>query len=131
MTGGGDPAMDPEAAHTFNGVLPNASVACPALGSDGPSGSSGFADDANCHTGGPDAIPAMRVIVQIIGPIYLWLGKFFNMKKKSLISAIDRSTGLAMPTDSTLAPVLQTSIPVGGKPGSEPALQCTYKRLLN
>jgi len=72
---------------------------CPALGLDGPSGSSGFADDTNCHTGGPDAIPAMRVIVQLIGPIYFWLGMFFNMKK-SFISAIDHSTGLAMPTDS-------------------------------
>jgi len=37
--------------------------------------------------------------VNTIGPVYIWLGMFFNMKK-SVISAIDHSTGLPMPTDS-------------------------------
>ena len=72
---------------------------CPAPGMDGPSGTSGFADDTCCHTGGPDSIPAMRAIVHAIGPVYIWLGMFFNMKK-SVISAIDHSTGLIIPTES-------------------------------
>ncbi len=34
-----------------------------------------------------------------LAPLYTWLGMFFNLKK-SLISAIDYSTGHAMHTDS-------------------------------
>ena len=72
---------------------------CKAPGMDGPTGSSGFADDTGLHTGGSDAIPAMRSIVCFIGPFLTWLALFVNMKK-SLISAIDFATGKAMPTDS-------------------------------
>jgi Reverse transcriptase (RNA-dependent DNA polymerase) len=72
---------------------------CSAFGTDGPMGSSGFADDTCLHTGGADAIPAMRVMVSSIGPFLSWLGMFLNMSK-SIISAIDFSTGLSIPTDS-------------------------------
>ena len=76
---------------------------CTVTGLDYPTGSGGFADDTILHTGGPDSIPAMRIIVDAIAPFTAWLGMFFNLKK-SLISAIDYSTGQAMPTDSiTLA----------------------------
>jgi ribonuclease HI len=72
---------------------------CTVAGLKHPAGSSGFADDTILHTGGADAIPAMRVLVDTISPFSTWLGMFFNLKK-SLISAIDYSTGHAMPTDS-------------------------------
>ena len=72
---------------------------CTVTGLEHPAGSSGFADDTILHTGGPDSIPAMRVIVDTISPFSAWLGMFFNLKK-SLISAVDYSTGQSMPTDS-------------------------------
>ena len=72
---------------------------CQAIGMDQPLGTSGFVDDTCCHTGGPDAIPAMQVIMHIIIPAYIWLGMFLNMKK-SVISAMDHSTGFAMPTNN-------------------------------
>ena len=72
---------------------------CLAPGMDGPSGSSGFADDTALHTSGSDAIPAMRALVNKIGPLFKWLGMSLNMSK-SYISAINFATGRAIPTDS-------------------------------
>jgi ribonuclease HI len=81
---------------------------CLAPGMDGPSGSSGFADDTALHTGGSDAIPAMRALVNSIGPLLKWLGMSLNMSK-SYISAINFATGQAIPT---------VSITFDGKPFS-------------
>ena len=64
-----------------------------------PSGSSPFADDANVHTDGPDAIPAMSILVTKLGAFVHWLGLQVNMQK-SYISAIDFSTGQPVATDS-------------------------------
>ena len=64
-----------------------------------PSGSSGFADDSNMHTAGPDAIPAMQVLVSAVSPFLVWLGLLVNMTK-SFISAFDFGTGKVVATDS-------------------------------
>ena len=64
-----------------------------------PTGSSPFADDSNLHTDGPDAIPAMRILVASVGAFVQWLGLFVNMPN-SYISAIDFSTGQSVATDS-------------------------------
>ena len=72
---------------------------CPAPGLKDPSGDSAFADDTCLHTGGVDAVPAMRVLVNVIGPFLKWKGLLINMKK-SRISAIDFSSGQVLPTDN-------------------------------
>ena len=51
------------------------------------------------HTDGPDAIPAMLILVASVGAFVRWLGSFVNMPK-SYISAIDFSTGQSVATDS-------------------------------
>ena len=38
-----------------------------------PTGSSPFADDSNLHTDGPDAIPAMHILVTSVGAFVWWL----------------------------------------------------------
>ena len=62
-------------------------------------GSSPFADDSNLHTDGPDAIPAMRILVTSVAAFVRWLGLFVNMPKSN-ISAIDFSTGQSVAADS-------------------------------
>ena len=57
-----------------------------------PTGSSPFADDSNLHTDGPDAIPAMHILVTSVGAFVRWLGLFVNMQK-SYISTIEFSAG--------------------------------------
>ena len=64
-----------------------------------PAGSSPFVDDSDLHTDGPDAIPAMSLLVTSLGASVLWLRLFVNMPK-SYISAIDFSTGQAVATYS-------------------------------
>ena len=64
-----------------------------------PTGSSPFADDSNLHTDGPDAIPALSILVTSVWAFVRWLGLFVNMPE-SHISAIDFSTGLAVAADS-------------------------------
>ena len=64
-----------------------------------PTGSSPFADDSNLHTDGPDAVPAMSVLVTNVGAFVRWLGLFVNMPK-SYISAVDFSSGQPVATDS-------------------------------
>jgi hypothetical protein len=62
-------------------------------------GSSGFADDTTLHTDGPDAVPAMQVLVDAISPFCDWLGLLLNLLK-SYVSAVNHATGLQVPTDS-------------------------------
>jgi len=88
---------------------------CPAPGLKDPSGDSAFADDTVLHTGGTDAVPAMRILVSSIVPFLRWKGLLINLKK-SRISAINYASGQALPTDSiTLEgkpfPVLQPTEP--------------------
>ena len=64
-----------------------------------PMGSSGFADDTTLHTDGPDAVPAMQVLVDAISPFCDWLGLLLNLLK-SYVSAVNHATGLQVPTDS-------------------------------
>ena len=72
---------------------------CAPLEDAEPMGSSGFADDTTLHSDGPDAVPAMQVIVQAATPFLDWLGLLLNMRK-SFIAAIDYATGRAVATDS-------------------------------
>jgi hypothetical protein len=46
-----------------------------------PMCSSGFADDTTLHTDGPDAVPAMQVLVDAISPFCDWLGLLLNLLK--------------------------------------------------
>jgi hypothetical protein len=64
-----------------------------------PTGTSGFADDTNLHADGPDAIPALAIMVQLTGDYVAWAGMKINMEK-SAIRAVDMSTGRPVPTDS-------------------------------
>jgi len=64
-----------------------------------PSGASGFVDDTSLHTDGPDAIPAMREMVERTSRFCRWVGIAVNMTK-SCISAIDFNTGRQVSTDS-------------------------------
>ena len=62
-------------------------------------GTSGFADDTTMHSDGPDAVPAMQVMVRAVAPFLDWLGLLLNMLK-SKISAINHATGHPVATDS-------------------------------
>ena len=62
-------------------------------------GTSGFADDTTMHSDGPDAVPAMQVMVRAVAPFLDWLGLLLSMLK-SKISAINHATGLPVATDS-------------------------------
>jgi hypothetical protein len=55
--------------------------------------------DANVHTDGPDAIPAMSILVNRAGAFVHLLGLQVNMQK-SYISAIDFSSDQPVATDS-------------------------------
>jgi hypothetical protein len=67
----------------------------------------------NVHTDGPDAIPAMSILVNRAGAFVHWLGLQINMQK-SYISAIDFSTDLPVATDSiTLNGIPFTNLPPG------------------
>jgi len=72
---------------------------CSVTALQSPDGSSGYADDAQYRTDGPDAIPAMQVIVDK-GAVFLdWIGMSVNMNKSG-ISAIDYATGKTVDTSS-------------------------------
>ena len=64
-----------------------------------PSGSSPFADEMALHSDGPDAIPAMHVMVNAGGAYLQWLGLFVNIQK-SYKCAVNLADGLPMATDS-------------------------------
>ena len=66
---------------------------------ENPSGSSPFADDMVLHSDGPDAISAMRVMVDAGGAYLQWLGLFVNMQK-SYICAVNLADGRPVATDS-------------------------------
>jgi hypothetical protein len=52
----------------------------PALPASASGGSSPFAYDANVHTDGPRAIPAMSIFVTRAGAFVPWLGDQVNMQ---------------------------------------------------
>jgi len=64
-----------------------------------PLGSSGFADDSLLHTDGPDAIPAMAILVPAVADYIRWAGMDVNLTKSG-ISATDFRTGRQVATDS-------------------------------
>jgi len=72
---------------------------CAPLAGSEPMGTSGFCDDTTMHSDGPDAVPAMQVMVTAVAPFLEWLGLLLNMLK-SKISAINHATGLPVATDS-------------------------------
>ena len=61
-----------------------------------PAGASGFVDDTNLHTDGPDAIPVMQTMVEKVGSFCHWVGIAVNM----CISAMDFNTGEQISTNS-------------------------------
>ena len=65
----------------------------------GPYGSSGFADDDIFDTDGPDAIPALSIMVPMAGDYVVCTGMKINMTKSG-IRAVDMSTGCPVLTDS-------------------------------
>jgi hypothetical protein len=72
---------------------------CTLQGTIDPTGSSGFADDSPLHTDGPDAIPAMALMVPAVAGYVEWAGMEINLKKCG-ITAVDMRTGLRVATDS-------------------------------
>ena len=72
---------------------------CSLQGSIDPTGSSGFADDSPLHTDGPDAIPAMAILVPTVDRYLKWAGMEINLQKCA-ISAVDMKTGQRVATDS-------------------------------
>ncbi len=104
----GVPQRAPPSSSVFNVVYDpvHAIIRASGRGSSVPvqhgtitTGSSGFADDTGLHTGGPDAIPAMCVMVTMVGSYLFWVGLTVNMPK-SAISAINFATGRQVATDS-------------------------------
>jgi hypothetical protein len=72
---------------------------CTLQGGIDPTGSSGFADDSPLHTDGPDAVPAMAVMVPKVAEYLEWAGMEVNVPK-SPITAMDMKTGKRIATDS-------------------------------
>jgi hypothetical protein len=64
-----------------------------------PSGASCLADDLLLHTEGPDAVPAMNIMVNAIAPILKWTGLEVHMIK-SQCTGINHATGIQVATDS-------------------------------
>jgi hypothetical protein len=44
-------------------------------------GTSGFCDDTTKHSDGPDAVPAMQVMLRAFAPFFEWLGVHFKYAK--------------------------------------------------
>ena len=72
---------------------------CTLQGSIAPTGSSGFADDSTLHTDGPDAIPAMAILVKAAVNYLEWAGMKIHLKKCG-ITAMDMRSGQSIATDS-------------------------------
>ncbi len=72
---------------------------CTLQGSIAPTGSSGFTDDSTLHTDGPDAIPAMAILVKTAVNYLEWAGMKIHLKKCG-ITAMDMKTGQSIATDS-------------------------------
>ncbi len=73
--------------------------ACTLQGNINPTGSSGFADDTLLHMDGPDAVPAMAILVTKTVGYLEWAGMEIHMKKCRII-AMDIRTGQQVATDS-------------------------------
>jgi len=68
-------------------------------GSSTLSSSSGLADDTALHTKGPDAIPAMTIMVQEVGAYISWAGMLVHMMKSKIVG-INFRTGERVATDN-------------------------------
>jgi hypothetical protein len=71
-------------------------------GSLTPSTSSGLADDTALNTKGPDAIPAMTILVQEVGACIDWAGMLVHMMKLKIVG-VNFKTGERVTTDSVTA----------------------------
>ena len=65
------------------------------------SSSSGLADDTAQHTEGPDAIPAMTIMVQEVGAYINWDGMLVHMMKSKIVG-VNSKTRERVVTDSVL-----------------------------
>ena len=66
-----------------------------------PSGASCLADDLLLHTEGPDAVPAMNIMVNAIAPILKWTGLEVHMIK-SQCTGINHVTRTQVATDKNI-----------------------------
>ncbi len=80
-------------------VVRDSKRGCSLQGNIAPTGSSGLADDTPLHTDGPDAIPAMAILVSKVAGYLEWAGMEINLKKCG-ITAMDMRTGQRVATDS-------------------------------
>ena len=83
----------------IHSIVRSCSRGCTLQGSIAPTGSSGFADDSPLHTDGPDAVPAMAIMVPRVAAYVEWAGMEINMAK-SPVTAMDMQTGQRVATDS-------------------------------
>ena len=72
---------------------------CTLQGAIEPTGSSGFADDTPLHTDGPDAVPAMAILVTKTADYLQWAGMDIPLKKCG-VTAMDMRNGQRVATDS-------------------------------
>ncbi len=72
---------------------------CTLQGAIAPTGSSGFADDTQLHTDGPDAVPAMAILVTITADYLQWAGMDIHLKKCG-VTAMDMRNVHRVATDS-------------------------------
>jgi len=92
------PPMFNTVIDTVHSVVRDCQRGCTLQGSIDPTGSSAFADDSPLHTDGPDAVPAMALMVPKIADYLEWAGMEINIPK-SPISAMDMRTGQRVATD--------------------------------
>ncbi len=64
-----------------------------------PTGSSGFSDDTLLHTDGPDAVPAMAILVTKTADYLQWAGMDLHLKNCG-VTAMDMRNGQRVATDS-------------------------------
>ena len=83
----------------FNSIIRYCGRGCTLQGNITPTGSDAFADDSTLHTDGPDAIPAMAIMVPLAVGYLEWAGMDINLKKCG-ITAMDMRTGQMVATDS-------------------------------
>jgi hypothetical protein len=72
---------------------------CTLQGRIAPTGSDVFAGNSTLHTNGPDAIPALAVMVPPVADFLEWAGVESNLKKYG-ITAMYMRTGQRLATDS-------------------------------
>ena len=59
-----------------------------------------FADDTIAKTDGPDAVPAMFHLVQVVCPVLEWTGLLVQTKQSKIVG-VDTKTGKSIATDSS------------------------------